>query len=77
MNRKRALEQTKKKFTNLIDGTIKSGHSVTEIISYYEGCLSNRPPVIKKLGNIEANFQEDYIRDLEEDDDEFMRWMGH
>ena len=76
MNKKRALGQTKKKFTNLIDGTIKSGHTITDIISYYEGCIDNRKPVIKKLGNIESNFQEDYVRDLE-DEDEFMRWMGY
>jgi hypothetical protein len=75
MNSKRALEQTKKQFTNLIDGTVKNGCTVSEIIAYYEGCLSNRKPVVKKLGNIESNFQEDYLRELEDDQDEFMRWM--
>jgi hypothetical protein len=74
MNQKRALEQTKNKFTNLLDGTIKSGCTVYEIITYYEGALSNQKPIIKKLGNIEANFQEAYIQDLE-DEDQFMKWM--
>jgi len=74
MNKKRALEQTKNKFTNLLDGNIKSGYTVHDVITYYEGVLSNQKPIIKKLGNIEANFQEAYIQDLE-DEDQFLKWM--
>jgi len=76
MNKKRALDQTKRRFTNLIDGTIKNNCTVSEVIAYYEGCLTNRKVITPRLGNIESNFQEDYNRDLE-DEEEFMRWMEY
>lgn len=70
MTKQQALEKTVRKFTNLIDGKILSGVSVTAVISYYESLCAGIPDkaVMPKSG-IMQNFIEDGIKDLEEDED--------
>lgn len=68
MNHKRALEKTTKKFTNLIDGKISGGHTVHEIISYYNDCLSDKKPSVRFKSNIERCFEEEEINQKLNDD---------
>jgi len=70
MTREQAIQKTTDKVTNLYDGSILSKYSVRDIIDYYESLINNQVPVIKKVtGNIEDNFQEDYFRELEDEED--------
>ena len=70
MTREQAIQKTRERFTNLYDGSILSKYSVRDIIDYYESLINNQVPVIKKVtGNIENNFQEDYFRELEDEED--------
>lgn len=78
MNSKRALEKTKNKFTNLIDGSVKHGVTVAQIIDYYEGCKSGKKiSTRRELGNIEQCFMEEQIRDWENEarDDMEDGWL--
>jgi len=71
MTREQAIQKTTDKVTNLYDGSILSKYSVRDIIDYYESLINNQVPVIKKVtGNIEDNFQEDYFRELENEQEE-------
>lgn len=75
-----ALEKTKIRFTNLIDGTVRNGVSVSQIISYYESSIKeeslnlDRPPAI---GNIENCFYEAEISHYEEEGyDDYRGYSG-
>ncbi len=75
MNKSQALEKTQRKFTNLIDGTVRNGVSVSQIIQYYESLLSgegNKPSYV--MGNIEKSFLEAEILDIEHNlsDDDYL-----
>lgn len=63
-----ALEQTVKKFTNLMDGKVISNVSVRTIIEYYQSLVDSKPAVHKSIGNIEQQFQEQEIDELTEAD---------
>jgi hypothetical protein len=65
MERDLALAQTIRKFTNLIDGKVLSGISVAQIISYYESLILDVPTNnVSRIDGIVANFMEDYINSL-------------
>ena len=73
MTKEEALEKTRKKFTNLFDGDILPGVSVSKIISYYESLIKNEvPDNAMPIGGIERNFLEEEIQD-----DEFYMRNGH
>ena len=62
MTKEEALAKTKEKFTNLFDGDILPGVSVSEIISYYESLIADKKPSYKApVSGIEANFKEDEL----------------
>ena len=71
MTKTEALKRTERRFTNLIDGDVRNGVSVSQIIEYYESSIKekslnlNKPPVI---GNIERCFQEAAICHYEEEE---------
>ena len=67
MNKSEALEKTQRKFTNLIDGKILSGASVSRVINYYESLLSGEGLKVTSIGNIERNFLEEEIKEIEDD----------
>lgn len=60
-----ALEKTKTRFTNLIDGTVRNGVSVSQIISYYESLINEGKAEVSIIGNIERCFLEADISHLE------------
>lgn len=65
MERDLALAQTIRKFTNLIDGKVLSGISVAQIISYYESLILDVPTNnVSRIDGIVANFMEDYVNGL-------------
>ena len=65
-----ALKDTTNRYTNLLDGCIRSGVSVKEIICYYESKLTNQPaPETKRSSGIVDNFIEEYINQLTDEDE--------
>ena len=67
-----ALNDTTNRYTNLLDGCIRSGVSVKEIIRYYESRLNNQPvPETKRSSGIVDNFIEDYLKHMENEDGGF------
>jgi hypothetical protein len=70
--KEQALNDTKNRFTNLLDGCVRSGVSVSEIIRYYESRLNNQPaPETKRSSGIVDNFIEDYLKHMENEDGGF------
>ena len=65
-----AKAQTIKKFTNLLDGKVLSGISVAQVLDYYESLVLGLPinNVIRRDG-ITANFMEDYINGLADEEE--------
>ncbi len=73
MTKEEALKQTKERFTNLLEGDILPGVSVSEIISYYESLIAGDKPVITDEDcNITRSFREEEIKD-----DEFYLRNGY
>ena len=73
MTKEEALAKTKKKFTNLLDGDILPGVSVSWIISYYESLVAGDMPVVRDEDcNITKSFREEEIKD-----DEFYLRNGY
>jgi hypothetical protein len=65
MEKDLALAQTIRKFTNLIDGKVLSGISVAQIIHYYESLILDVPTNnASRIDGIVANFMEDYVNSL-------------
>ena len=78
MTEEEALYKTKKKFTNLIDGDILPGYSVSEIISYYESLIAGDKPVITDRDcNITRAFHEASMYDMMDDLDDYYDGLGH
>lgn len=67
MKKDEAVEKTIIRFTNLIDGTVRNGVSVSKIISHYESLLNEGKASSSNsvMGNIEKCFLEADIRDIE------------
>jgi hypothetical protein len=71
MNPQLAKAQTIRKFTNLLDGKVLSGISVAQVISYYESLILGLPiNNVSRVDGITANFMEDYINDLADEEEE-------
>jgi hypothetical protein len=80
MTKAEALSRTNIRFTNLIDGKVRSGVSVSQIIEYYESSIKeeslnlDRPPAI---GNIENCFYKAEISHYEEEGyDDYTDYSG-
>jgi hypothetical protein len=58
-------EKTIRKFTNLIDGCVKSNVSVNTIINYYEALLNNQNIQTNNNDNIINAFLEEQIKEME------------
>lgn len=70
MSEEDALNLTKKRFTNILDGKVRPGVSVNDIISYYKDLLASKKPNTKlPMGNIEQRFLEDRLDDEYKDMD--------
>lgn len=75
MTKEEALNRTKAKFTNLLDNKVLSSATVSSIIGYYEGLLTNQPqqtPV--QPSGIMRNFINEQVRDMEDDDPYYSEW---
>lgn len=60
-----ALKDTVTRYTNLLDGCVRSGVGVREIIRYYESKLTNQPPPeTKRSSGIVDNFIEEYVKHM-------------
>ena len=66
MNRNLAKVKTIEKFTNLLDGSLLPGLTVSQVINYYDalilGVPTNSP---RRIDGIIANFMEDYVNSLD------------
>jgi hypothetical protein len=71
LTKEQALEKTRKKFTNLLDGKIVPGYSVGEIISYYESLIKTGKATIKTRDSILAKFLDNEIDDAIDDSYEY------
>jgi hypothetical protein len=75
MTRAEALNKTKERFTNLLDGKALPNVSITEVILYYETLVAkNAAPTVNRSCGIMNNFREAEIQQYEFDNDE---WYGH
>ena len=72
MTKEQALRKTQDRFTNLLDGKVRSGISISTIIKYYEDLLVDKKPTPStKLSGIEQNFVEEemyYLTGWDDDD---------
>jgi hypothetical protein len=74
MTRAEALNKTKERFTNLLDGKALPNVSITEVILYYETLVAkNAAPTVNRSCGIMNNFREAEIQQYEFDNDE---WYG-
>lgn len=70
MNNSLAKIKTAEKFTNLLDGKVLSGVSVIQVINYYEALVLGLPiNNVSRVDGITANFMEDYINDLADEEE--------
>jgi hypothetical protein len=68
--KEKALKDTVNKFTNLLDGQVKSGVTVRSIINYYESKLNNEPiEISKSTDGIMENFIEEYIKQFTDENE--------
>ena len=65
MQKELAKQSTIKRFTNLLDGKVLPRTSVSMIIDYYESLIIGKNTVLSNSGNIESNFIEDEINEIE------------
>lgn len=72
MTKTEALKQTRDRFTNLLDGSVKPNASVGSIISYYESLLKDEKPSYEKpISGIEANFYEEELKMYDDLENEY------
>lgn len=66
MNKQQARKQTVERFTNLIDGNVRSNASVQSIIDYYESLIQDKKiMVVTPISEFDMNF-------IEEENNEFV-----
>lgn len=73
MTKEQALQKTKDKFTNLMDGKVTSGVSVKTIIDYYESLMTLQSKPVT-TSPVKCNFLQNFIEaDLQAmmDEEEF------
>lgn len=69
MTRDFAKIKTVQKFTNLLDGSLLPGLTVSQVINYYDSLILGLPVnPVKRVDGITANFMEDYANSLGEAD---------
>lgn len=69
MTKEQALQKTRERFTNLLDGKVSPKYGVSDIINYYESLISDQKPQVRiPLGNIERNFEEEYFKQFEDEE---------
>lgn len=69
MNRDLAKVKTIEKFTNLLDGSLLPGLTVSQVINYYDALILGTPvDNVRKIDGIVQNFMEDYINSMAPDD---------
>lgn len=74
MTKAEALNKTRERFTNLLDGKVLPNATVTSIINYYETLVAeNVAPTVNRSCGIMNNFREAEIQQYEFDNDE---WYG-
>jgi len=69
MTKEQAQRDTVKRFTNLIDGKVLPFISVATILNHYELLLSDIQSVTTSSCNISKQFEEQYIKELEQEVD--------
>ena len=74
MQKELAKQSTIKRFTNLLDGKVLPRTSVSMIIDYYESLIIGKNTVLSNSGNIESNFIEDEINEIELNESDY--WDG-
>ena len=74
MQKELAKQQTIKRFTNLLDGKVLPRTSVSMIIDHYESLIIGKNTVLSNSGNIESNFIEDEINEIELNEADY--WDG-
>lgn len=77
-------QDTIRRFTNLLDGSIIPRASVSQIIDYYEALKNGSNPTVKQHCSITDNFRNEEIAEIEEEEDieetaveHFMRLYGN
>jgi len=66
MNRNLAKVKTIEKFTNLLDGSLLPGLTVSQVINYYDALILGVPTDNpRRIDGIIANFMEDYVNSLD------------
>lgn len=72
MTKSEALNKTRERFTNLLDGKVLPNATVSSIISYYESLVEkNTAPPVEKSCGIMDNFREAAIQQYIDDNDEW------
>lgn len=71
MDRNLAKVKTIEKFTNLLDGSLLPGLTVSQVINYYDALILGTPvDNVRRIDGIVANFMEDYINGLHHGEEE-------
>ena len=65
MTKQEAIEKTKRRFTNLMDGKVVSNVSVATIINYYESLLNDQPATVESSSHFINNFVEEAVSLIE------------
>ena len=66
MDRNLAKVKTIEKFTNLLDGSLLPGLTVSQVINYYDAMILGTPvDNVRRIDGIIANFMEDYVNGLD------------
>ena len=65
-----ARQDTIRRFTNLLDGSIVPRVSVSMIIDYYEALKSGSNPVVKQHCSITDNFRNEEIAEIEDEEED-------
>jgi hypothetical protein len=71
MDRNLAKVKTIEKFTNLLDGSLLPGLTVSQVINYYDALILGTPvDNVRRIDGIIANFMEDYVNGLANEQEE-------
>lgn len=70
MDRNLAKVKTIEKFTNLLDGSLLPGLTVSQVINYYDALILGTPvDNVRRIDGIIANFMEDYVNGLNHEEE--------
>ena len=69
MKRDLAKVKTIEKFTNLLDGSLLPGLTVSQVINYYDALILGTPvDNVRRIDGIVQNFMEDYFNSMAPDE---------